>query len=235
MAVIDAVSTLHRVKHTAGINLHRRTTMNVIVFGATGTVGRLAVRSLLEAGHTVTAFARSPQKLNLSDPKLRLVAGDAMTLSDVTDAVAGHEAVLVTLGAGMSRTSKIRWQGTMNVIKAMQIHGVRRLIAQSTLGARDSWPTLNFWWKHVMFGALLAPVFRDHELQEHLVEASGLDWTIVRPGAFTDKVTARPVIEDVPNTARHLDLKITRSELARFLARQLSDTHYIGRAVGLSS
>ena len=209
--------------------------MKVIVFGATGTVGRLAVESLLEGGHTVTAFARSPGKLNMSDPKLRLVAGDAMKLSDVTDAVAGHEAVVVTLGAGMSRKSKIRSQGTMNVIKAMQSHGVRRLIAQSTLGARDSWPTLNFWWKRVMFGALLAPVFRDHELQEHLVEASGLDWTIVRPGAFTDKATARPVIEDVPNTARGLDLKIARSDLARFLTRQLSDTQYIGRAVGLSS
>ncbi|RDC69717.1 NAD(P)-dependent oxidoreductase [Rhodovulum sp. 12E13] len=209
--------------------------MNVIVFGASGTVGRLAVESLLKAGHTVTAFARSPKKLNLSDPRLRLVAGDAIKLSDVTDAVAGHDAVVVSLGAGMSRKSKIRSHGTMNVIKAMQTHGVRRLIAQSTLGARDSWPTLNFWWKRVMFGALLAPVFRDHELQEHLVEASGLDWTIVRPGAFTDKATARPVIEDVPNTARGLDLKIARSDLARFLTRQLSDTQYIGRAVGLSS
>ncbi len=209
--------------------------MNVIVFGATGTVGRLAVEDLLKAGHTVTAFARSPRKLNLSDPKLRLVAGDAMKLAEVTDAVAGHEAVVVTLGAGMSRKSKIRSQGTMNVIKAMQTHGVRRLIAQSTLGARDSWPTLNFWWKRVMFGALLAPVFRDHELQEQLVEASGLDWTIVRPGAFTDKATERAVIEDVPNTARGLDLKIARRELARFLTLQLSDRQYVGRAVGLSS
>jgi uncharacterized protein YbjT (DUF2867 family) len=209
--------------------------MKVIVFGATGTVGRLAVENLLKAGHTVTAFARSPQNLNLSDANPRLIAGDAMNLSDVTDAVAGHEAVVVTLGAGMSRKSKIRSQGTMNVIKAMQTHGVRRLIAQSTLGAHDSWPTLNFWWKHVMFGALLAPVFRDHELQEQLVEASGLDWTIVRPAAFTDKATTRPVIEDVPNSARGLDLKIARSELARFLTRQLSDKQYIGRAVGLSS
>jgi len=209
--------------------------MKVIVFGATGTVGRLAVENLLKAGHSVTAFARSPEKLNLSDPKLRLAAGDAMKLSDVTAAVAGHDAVVVTLGSGMSRKSKIRSQGTMNVVKAMQTHGVRRLIAQSTLGARDSWPTLNFWWKRVMFGVLLAPVFRDHELQEQLVEASGLDWTIVRPSAFTDQPTTRPVIEDVQNTARGLDLKIARSELARFLTRQLSDRQYIGRAVGLSS
>jgi len=166
---------------------------------------------------------------------LSLVAGDALQEAEVMRAVAGHEAVVVTLGAGMSRKSRIRSEGTLNVIRAMQETGVKRLIVQSTLGARDSWNTLNFWWKRVMFGALLAPVFRDHELQERLVEASGLDWTIVRPGAFIDAATVRPVIEDVPNTARGLDLKISRAELARFLTRQVADRTYLHRAVGLSS
>lgn len=86
-----------------------------------------------------------------------------------------------------------------------------------------------------MFGALLAPVFRDHELQEQLVEVSGLDWTIVRPAAFTDDATIRPVIEDVPTSAHGLDLKVSRYDLARFLTRQIDDLTYLGRAVGLSS
>lgn len=209
--------------------------MKVIVFGATGSVGRLAVEELLKAGHEVTAFARKPEKLKLTNPQLSLIAGDALTADDVSDAVAGHDAVVITLGAGMSRKSVIRSSGTLNVIRAMQTRGVRRLICQSTLGARESWANLNFWWKRVMFGALLAPVFRDHELQEKLVEASGLDWTIVRPSAFTDADTRRPVIEDVPVAARGLDLKISRPELARFLARQVVEQTYLGRAVGLSS
>ncbi|WP_435138958.1 NAD(P)-dependent oxidoreductase [Pseudopelagicola sp. nBUS_19] len=209
--------------------------MKVIIFGATGSVGHLAVKELLKAGHEVTAFARKTKKLSLTDPKLFRVAGDALNAKDVLAAIEGHDAVVITLGAGMSRKSVIRSQGTLNVIKAMQAHGVKRLICQSTLGARESWSNLNFWWKRVMFGALLAPVFRDHELQEHLVEASGLDWTIVRPAAFTDGASRRPVIEDVPISARGLDLKISRSELARFLTRQIVDPTYLGRAVGLSS
>ncbi len=209
--------------------------MNVIVFGATGTVGKLAVSELLAAGHAVTAFARHPEKLGLDHPQLRCHGGDALDARDVASAVKGQDAVLVVLGAGMSRKSRIRSEGTLNVIRAMQDLGPKRLIVQSTLGARDSWNTLNFWWKRVMFGALLAPVFRDHELQERLVEASGLDWTIVRPGAFIDAATVRPVIEDVPNTARGLDLKISRAELARFLTRQVADRTYLHRAVGLSS
>ncbi|EAQ02316.1 hypothetical protein OB2597_19576 [Pseudooceanicola batsensis HTCC2597] len=209
--------------------------MKVIVFGATGSVGRLAVKELLKAGHAVTAFARRPETLGLSDPALSLVAGDAMQAEEVHAAVAGHDAVIVTLGAGMSRKSLIRSGGTMNVIHAMQAHGVRRLVCQSTLGAGDSWSNLNFWWKRVMFGALLAPVFRDHELQEQLVRASGLDWTIVRPGAFTDAATRRPVIEDLSVGARGLDLRIARADLARFLSRQVAERRYLGRAVGLSS
>ena len=209
--------------------------MKVIVFGATGSVGHLAVKELLEAGHEVTAFARKPEKLGLTDANLFRTAGDALDAKDVLEAVKGHDAAVITLGSGLSRKSIIRSKGTMNVIRAMQAQGVKRLICQSTLGARDSWSNLNFWWKRVMFGALLAPVFRDHELQEQLVEASGLDWTIVRPSAFTDEATRRPVIEDVPNSARGLDLKISREELARFLTRQVIDSQYVGRAVGLSS
>jgi len=209
--------------------------MRVIVFGATGSIGHLTVQELLKEGHEVTAFARNPQKLSFTNPKLSLIAGDALDGKDVLAAVKDHDAVVITLGSGMSRRSIIRSKGTSNVIRAMQTHSVRRVICQSTLGAGESWVNLNFWWKRVMFGALLAPVFRDHELQEQLVEVSGLDWTIVRPAAFTDNATRRPFVEDVPINARGLDLKISRHDVARFLALQVVDPKYLSRAVGLSS
>ncbi|GHA12231.1 NmrA family transcriptional regulator [Devosia pacifica] len=209
--------------------------MKVAVFGATGTVGRLAVIEMLAEGHEVTAFARDPQKLKENDPRLTRFAGDALHFEDVAAAIKGQDAVVVTLGAGTSRNSHVRSAGTMNVIRAMQRHGVRRLICQSTLGTHESWDNLNFFWKRIMFGALLRPVFKDHELQEQLVRASGLDWTIVRPSAFTDGPGLGNFIEDVPTSARRLTLKITRADVASFLSRQLHDTVYIERAVGLSS
>ena len=63
--------------------------MNVIVFGATGTVGRLAVQELLAAGHAVTAFARTPDRLQITHPALRRHAGDAMQAADVAAAMPG--------------------------------------------------------------------------------------------------------------------------------------------------
>jgi uncharacterized protein YbjT (DUF2867 family) len=209
--------------------------MKVIVFGATGTIGKLAVQQMLEDGYEVTAFARSVHKLGISHSQLKLVTGDATKEDVVATAIKGHDAVVVTLGAGMSRKSMIRSIGTLNIIKAMQSHGVERLICQSTLGAHESWSNLNFFWKRIMFGMLLRPVFLDHELQEKLVHASGLNWTIVRPGAFADGPATGAFKENFKPTERNLSLKISRADIANFLSRQLSDLRYTHQAVGISN
>lgn len=209
--------------------------MKVIIFGATGQVGTLAVKHMLDAGHDVTAFARNPHKLNLSNPRLRRITGNAMSPKDVADTMKGHDAVVITLGAGKSRKSTIRSVGTLNVIEAMHQHGVRRLICQSTLGAHESWDNLNFFWKRIMFGALLRPVFLDHELQEKLVRASGLNWTLVRPSAFADGPSTGSYREAFAASVRGLQLTISKADIADFLTRQLTDTRYQRAAVGISN
>ena len=208
--------------------------MKVIVIGATGTIGSLAVQQMLAAGHDVTAFSRNPAKLDIDNANLTLLAGDVQDQAQVDAAVSDHDAVVITLG-NKSLISPIRSTGTLNVIRAMQKAGVSRLICQSTLGARESWSNLNFFWKRIMFGGLLRAVFRDHELQERLVEASGLNWTIVRPGAFTDGPATGTFKEAFPPTLRGLKLKITRSDIANFLTRQLTDLSYTNRAVAISN
>lgn len=209
--------------------------MKVIVFGATGSIGRLAVEEMLNAGHEVTAFARGPEKLKKTHERLSLAAGDALDAGDVARAVKGHNAVVVALGAGMSQTSRIRSEGTLNVIRAMQEHGVKRLIVQSTIGAHESWSNLNVFWKTIMFGFLLRHALKDHELQEMMVRASGLDWTIVRPGSFTDGPATGTFREDVAPSERKLALKIPRLDIAKFLTRQLSEATYRHRAVGITN
>ena len=83
-------------------------------------IGKLVTDELLQQGHEVTAFARNPQALGRSAPDLQIWAGDAMDAQSVADAIKGHDAVVVTLGAGMNRKSKIRSQGTLNIIRGMQ-------------------------------------------------------------------------------------------------------------------
>ncbi|MDF1671299.1 MAG: SDR family oxidoreductase [Roseovarius sp.] len=208
--------------------------MKVIVIGATGTIGSLAVQQMLAEGHTVTAFSRTPDRIGINHAELSLVSGDVLNQLEVNTAVAGHDAVVITLGSKSLR-SLIRSKGTLTVIQAMQKAGVSRLICQSTLGARESWSNLNFFWKRIMFGGILRVVFRDHELQECLVEASGLDWTIVRPSGFTDGPETKTFKEAFAPTLKGLRLKITRSDVASFLTKQLTDRTYHQRAVAIST
>ena len=213
--------------------------MNITLLGATGTIGRHVVSQALDQGHAVTALVRSPAKLHGQHPErssapgsLHVVEGDALDRATVARAVSGADAVIVALGAG--RKGRIRAEGTRNAIAAMRAHGVRRLLVQSTLGAGDSWETLTWFWKWVMFKGLLRPAFADHAEQERLTRESGLDWTIVRPGAFTDGPQTGRYRHGFGPDAGSLRLKVSRADVAAFLLDQVTDRTYVHRCPGLS-
>jgi putative NADH-flavin reductase len=63
------------------------TKMKVIVFGATGSIGRLAVQKMLEDGHEVTAFARNPGEQIANHQRLTLCSGDATDKAAVASAL----------------------------------------------------------------------------------------------------------------------------------------------------
>lgn len=206
--------------------------MRLIVFGATGTIGRHLVDQALSQGHLVTAFSRQPSALRVDHQNLTRQAGDVLDASAVADAVQGHDAVLIALGAG--RKGTVRSVGTRHVVEAMERHGVRRLVCQTTLGAGDSRALLNFFWKRIMFGLLLREAYADHEAQEAIIKQSDLDWVIVRPAAFTDGPATGACKHGFPPTEKNLKLKISRADVADFMLRQLTDDTYLRQSPGLS-
>lgn len=206
--------------------------MKLIIFGATGSIGRHLVDQALAQGHQVTAFARHPQALDIAHENLTTTSGDVLDPHSVVKAIAGHDAVFITLGSG--RKGNVRSLGTRHVIDAMEKQGPRRLICQTTLGCGDSWDNLNFFWKRIMFGGLLRPMFADHEVQEAQVRASSLDWTLVRPAAFTDAPATGEYKHGFPSTERNLTLKIPRADVAGFLLQQLASERYLRQSPGLS-
>ena len=206
--------------------------MKLLVFGSTGSIGRQLVTQALEQGHAVTAFARDAAKIDIEHNNLQIALGDVMDAASVEKAVQGHEAVLCSLGAG--RKGTVRSEGTRNIISAMEKAGVRRFICQSTLGVGDSRGNLNFFWKYIMFGLLLRPAYADHVRQENYVRQSCLDWTIVRPGAFTDGERTGRYRHGFPGTDNTTKLKISRADVADFMLKQLVDDTYLHKTPGLS-
>lgn len=137
------------------------------ITGATGFVGSAVLAEALAQGHQVRALARRDQPERAGVEWVRGDLGDTAALAAL---VAGAEAVIHV--AGLTNTPDpaefdvANVTGTANVMAAMTHAGVRRLVLVSSLSARK--PELS------AYGASKAKA-------ETLVEASGLDWTTVRP------------------------------------------------------
>jgi uncharacterized protein YbjT (DUF2867 family) len=205
--------------------------MKVIVFGGTGTIGRLVVEQAVEQDHEVTLLTRNRALVGPPDPRVDVVQGDVFDARAIAPVIAGHDAVVVTLGGG--RKGGVRARGTAAIIEAMRATGVRRLVVQSLIGVGDSREQLNFFWKRLMFGLLLRGAFADHVEQERLTRASGLDWTIVRPGSFTDGPRTGSYRRGF-GPREKTTLKVSRADVAEFVVEQLTDDTWLRKAPSLA-
>lgn len=193
--------------------------MGVIVFGATGKTGQHVVRTALDAGHHVTAFGRSVERLGINDPALVVHKGDVFDSGAVHAAVEGHDAAIVCLGSTSLRDKTTLSAGTKSVVDALVAHDVQRLVVMSAAGVGESWQQIP-WTSRLLFRTLLRNVFADHQAQEAIVEASPLDWTTVRAAVLKDD----PGQGEYTITNSGPITRINRADAARALVDQLADT-----------
>lgn len=215
--------------------------MKVLVMGATGGTGRAVVERLLADGHEVTAFSRRADSFAGVAPAPRVVLGDAMSAADVARAVCGQDAVVVTLGIsenpirvrlfGPARTPMdVRSAGTRHVVAAMVQHGVRRLVVQTTFGVGSTRDRLRFI-DRMFFALLLRPQIDDTEIQNRIVQDSGLEWTIVQPVHLTGGDDAPSFVSAEGATGR---MALSRRSVARFVAEEVVRRRHVHREVALS-
>jgi len=201
--------------------------MKVLVFGATGKTGGLLVGRALAKGHEVTVLVRDASKFTRKD--VRVLSGDATKPDDVLQAVRGQEAVIDAIGGTTPyKTTRLESTSVRNIIDAMQVEGVRRLIVISMMGLGESRAQAPFWYKYLLMTTFLHGSTADKALMEGEVSASGLDYLIARP----------PILKDDPATGSVTVLgsgatghAITRADLANFLVDQLEADDHLGRAV----
>ena len=209
--------------------------MKLVIFGATGHVGQHLVAQALEQGHQVIAFTRSPEKLTQTHRNLRISQGDVLNETQVAGAITGNDAVLVALGMPLGNKEQLRAKGTAIIVKAMQQNGVKRLICLSGMGANDSHAMLPALYRYLLVPLLMRPLYRDHELQENIVTASGLDWTLARPAAFGTKGDhTGEYWHGFDPRDRKLKVKISTADVADFMLRQIDNDTYLHKAPCLS-
>ena len=208
--------------------------MKLIIFGSTGGTGRQVVTQALEQGHDVTAFARSPERLDQKHEKLQVIKGNVLDFASLERAIQGQDVVLCTLGLPPMDKSNLRANGTKNIIRAMEKTGVKRFICQSSGGVGDSSDTLPFLMKYLIVPFMLRRAFADHEIQENYIKESQLDWIIVRPAALTDGEHTGSYQHGYTADNKTVTFKISRADTADFMLKQLADNNYLHRTPSIS-
>ena len=207
--------------------------MRILIIGASRGTGALSVQEALRRGHTVTAFSRNHGTLPADPPQLARFQGDFHRQESVRAAVPGHDAVIITASAPSLRAFKQNPRyfsdGTQLVIEAMREHGVRRLVILSALGAGESKQLMNPLLRAVVRGLVLKLPFADHDRQEELVRASGLQWVIVRPGRLTNGAARRRYVKDAELAP--VPSSISRADVADFLIECAETASWVQKAV----
>lgn len=205
--------------------------MNIVIVGSTGRTGIELVQQALDAGHNVSAIARTPSAMPLAHPRLRVVQADVLVSEDLPSILQGHDAVIVSLGGAQRDDSATRSEGTKRIIRAMQQAGVERILIVSTAGVGSSYDQLPPAGQHVV-NTVIRVAVDDHSRQEDAVRASGLAYTIARPGGLRNDAlcdyTADP-------DGRITIGSIPRACVADFLLRALTDASTIHATYALSA
>jgi len=211
--------------------------MKIAIFGASGATGLLLTERCLAAGYEVTALLRTPQSFPFRD-RVRVVEGNAFDSAAVRETVAGADVVLSALGARSLGKEDVLERAVPLIVAAMQEAGLRRIIALGSAGAKDDaldkQPAFRrLFVQTVVYNTFLKWPVASQRAQFASLSASGLDWTMAMPPMLTNgrgRGVYRVDGEALPRNA----MRISRSDVADFMMKQIDDPRWIGKGVYIS-
>jgi putative NADH-flavin reductase len=211
--------------------------MKLLVMGATKGIGRRVVDEALARGHRVRAMARSADTLPGDVEELEPFPGDALDPDDVRRALEGVDVVVQALG--IRESVAMLWEevtlfsrATAVLLPAMEEQGVSRLVAVTGFGAGDSRRAMSLL-ERAGHRAVLGKPYADKDRQEAMIEASDLDWTILRPTILTKgERTGRARVLDDPRDWRNG--LISRADVAVCALDEIEQRTHPRRAVVLT-
>ena len=155
--------------------------MDVVVLGGHGKVALRLLRLLAERGDRARGIIRNPDHApDLEAVGAEPVVGDVEELEDISELVAGADAAVMAAGAGpgsgAARKRTVDYGGAVKLIHACHKQRVRRYLMVSAMGVHDPGAR----------GEEMRPYYQAKLEADHALAASGLDYTIVRPGRLTN-------------------------------------------------
>lgn len=207
--------------------------MKVIIFGSTGRVGNQLVLQALVKRYMVTAFLRKADDLPFSSENLVKIEGNVLDEEAVTSAVAGHDAVLVSLGDFKpDEEVTLMSEGAKNILWAMKQNGIRRIIGVGNSGILQH-DEIELRKNQDDFPSYLQHVAEDHLRVFMRFQKSELDWTIVCPNNIPDG-GATGVYRIRKNYPPKHGIGIRTGDVAHFMLRELEEKKFFHTRVGIA-
>ena len=195
----------------------------ILVFGGTAGTGLETVKLLRERGIEVTVFVRpTSNRVPLESLGVSYVVGDALNMDDVEAAFAsGNFTTVISSLGGRRGEPRPDYVGNRNITDAAVAAGVRRAIQVTAIGAgarnRAKPPEGASFMRQVMYEKTRG--------EDHMI-ASGLDYTLIRPGGLTDgPPTGNGIMDE-----EYVEGSVNRSDVALMILKALEDDSTIGKA-----
>ncbi|MBO9201985.1 MULTISPECIES: NAD(P)H-binding protein [Niastella] len=196
---------------------------NVLILGAGGQVPAHVIERLkTNKAIKLTLYLRNANRLEkLQSANIRVVEGDILDSKKLTDAMQGQDIVYVNINGQEDLL-------TQQILNAMQTVGVKRLIFIAAIGIYDEVSGDFGKWNEKMIG----PILQRYKQAANQIEASGIDYTILRPTWYTDKdeIDYKFTQKGTPITCT----EISRKSVADMVVNLIEKPElYIGTSLGL--
>jgi uncharacterized protein YbjT (DUF2867 family) len=189
--------------------------MKIFVAGATGKTGKHIVKQLIDRDFAVTALVRDLERGRTILPdNTELIVGDILKPATFESALADCNVVICATGASPSLNPtgpyQVDYEGTKNLVDAAKKHGIEHFVLVSSLCTSKFFHPLNLFWLILYW----------KKQAENYLQASGIPYTIVRPGGLKEEDNADNIIMSQADTL--FEGSIPRQKVAQVCVAALS-------------
>ncbi len=202
--------------------------MKIVVFGASGRVGRRVVELLVHQGHMVFAVVHHNDPFQ-GTPNLFVKQMDVHDAGAVAAVLEESDAVISTLGSWGTKTGDVLSSAMESIIPAMKKHGVRRIVTLTGAVAflPGEKPTLNQRLVQNVLKKADKRVIEDGEKHIQLLQASELDWTVLRSPVMM--TLGKPTYQ-LADKLSGATASIHRQAVAQAMVDQIGDNTWLQQA-----
>ena len=186
-----------------GVVVGRRSSLKIVLFGATGRTGRWLLEGAVQRGWQVTAAVRDPAKLEPLPPGVQVLRIEARDGEAIARAIEGQDAVISALGGEGLARSDVLTTAMRHIVAGMTVHGVKRIVWIASAGIDGEIPGPFGW----LVQFILRHVLTDHRGAVEQLRQGNFDWTVMRPMGLTDGPVSVPVrtsLAGVPRGGRNV-------------------------------